>query len=115
MTPKINYNDRSFVPKTNSENGEVDGQTVFHYHQEGTTLWAEYAGGEIARGYLLGTVANDGTLDFHYQHINTSGQIRIGKCQSVPHTPDNGKLELHETWQWLNGDLSKGESVIMEQ
>lgn len=27
----------------------------------------------------------------------------------------NGKLELAEKWQWLNGDKSDGESVIVEQ
>jgi hypothetical protein len=28
---------------------------------------------------------------------------------------DNGKLELHEEWQWLNGDKSTGSSVVVEQ
>ena len=114
-TSGINYNGRSFVPKMNSDNGEADGQTVFHYRQEAKTVWAEYAGGEIVRGHLIGTVSDDGALDFHYQHINADGHIRIGKCRSIPHWTENGKLELHENWQWLNGDFSKGRSVVVEQ
>ena len=27
---------------------------------------------------------------------------------------ENGKIELSEKWQWLNGDESTGESVIVE-
>jgi len=27
---------------------------------------------------------------------------------------DNGKIELAEEWQWLNGDMSKGSSVVTE-
>lgn len=111
---KISYDGRIFTPKENSENGEVDGRTVFNYHQSGSMLWAEYSGGEIVKGHLLGTAAEDGALDFHYQHINTDGQVRIGQCHSVPILTKNGKIELHETWQWLNGSKSYGNSVIIE-
>lgn len=27
---------------------------------------------------------------------------------------ENGKIELSEEWQWLNGDKSKGSSVVTE-
>jgi hypothetical protein len=26
----------------------------------------------------------------------------------------NGRLRLHEEWQWTNGDLSKGRSIVEE-
>jgi hypothetical protein len=26
----------------------------------------------------------------------------------------SGRLQLHQKWQWTNGDLSKGESVVEE-
>lgn len=111
----ICYNNRFFVPKINTENGEVDSQTTFCYRQKGNMIWADYSGGEIIKGSLLGTVSDDGSLDFNYQHINRNRQIRIGKCHSTPHILDNGKLELHEEWQWLNGDESKGTSIIVEK
>ena len=111
----IHYNGRCFVPKKNTENGEVDEKTIFHYFQENDILWAEYSGGDVKKGYLIGKVAPNGELDFHYQHINKDDQMRIGKCHSIPTILDNGKMELQEKWQWLNGDMSCGESVLAER
>ncbi len=109
----INYDGRIFVPKVNTENGEVDRNTVFRYHQKENIIWAEYSGGDIRIGFLIGTVNSDGNLSFTYQHLNEAGQIRLGKCTSTP-VLNGDKLELHETWQWLNGDESEGTSVISE-
>ena len=111
---KINYDGKNFVPKRNTENGEVDGQTVFHYHQKENTIWAEYFGGEIKQGFLIGMVDDNGNLAFTYLHLNDSNQFRLGKCNSIPVFLENGKIEMHEEWQWLNGDKSKGTSLIVE-
>ena len=111
----IDYNGRSFVPLINSENGEVDGNTVFHYHQNGFDFSADYSGGEIKTGFMVGKVNKAGEIDFYYEHLNIYDEIRAGKCHSVPTIKDNGKIELHEKWQWLNGDCSMGESVVVEQ
>ena len=40
--------------------------------------------------------------------------MRIRVCHSIPQILDNGKIELYEKWQWLNGDKSEGESVVVE-
>lgn len=111
----IYYANRQFIPKMNTENGEVDSQTVFSYHQTGNTLWADYSGGEITKGHLLGFVSSNGELDFYYHHINEQKQIRVGKCHSVPLVLENGKIELQEQWQWLNGDCSQGSSILEEK
>ncbi len=111
---KICYEGKRFRPKVNTENGEVNGETIFCYHQQGNELWAEYAGGGISRGYLIGFAAKNGELDFYYQHINEDNQIRAGRCHSVPRILDNGKIELSEEWQWLNKDQSKGSSIVTE-
>lgn len=115
ITSSINYNGKIFVPKINSENGEVNDKTVFSYHQNGDVLSADYSGGGIIQSFMIGTVSKNGELNFHYQHINTDREIRIGKCHSVPHITENGKTELYEEWQWLNGDKSKGSSTVVEQ
>lgn len=111
---RIDYNGKKFVPLINTENGEVDGNTVFIYHQSGTDFSAEYSGGEVKTGFMVGKVDAAGALDFYYEHLNLDDEIRAGKCHSVPTIKDNGKIELHEKWQWLNGDCSKGESVVVE-
>ena len=111
----ICYDGKKFVPKENTENGEADDNTIFEYHQNGKLLWADYAGGEVVKGHLVGNVSEDGSLDFYYHHSNVRGEIRAGKCHSVPGILENGKIELSEEWQWLNGDRSKGSSVVIEQ
>lgn len=112
---EISYDGKYFVPKENTENGEVDGETLFTYHQDEDIIWADYSGGEIVKGNLIGTVDKDSKLNFYYQHINTNNEVRIGKCRSTPHILDNGKIELLEEWQWLNGDKSSGSSVIIQK
>ncbi|TXB69523.1 n-acetylglutamate synthase [Phaeodactylibacter luteus] len=110
----MNYNGRIFEPVSNSANGQVSGQTRFFYHQVGRVLWGTYKGGEIIAGTLTGLVHEDGTLEFHYQHIDTQHELRLGKCRSVPEQGSNGELRLREKWQWLNGDQSQGESLLQE-
>ena len=111
---KINYNDRTFGSISNSESGEVGTDTVFRYHQEGAVVWAEYQGGEIARGQLIAVCAEDAVLDMRYQHINARGELMTGTCRSTPELLPDGRLRLYEKWQWTSGDGSAGESVIEE-
>ena len=113
-TTDIDYNGRKFVPKMNSKNGEVNEQTCFFYHQNGNLLWAEYSGGDIRKGSLIGTVLPNGELDFVYHHINQNLQIKTGKCHSIPTVQENGKIELKERWEWTSGDCSRGESLLAE-
>lgn len=108
------YEGKVFIPKSNSVNGEVNYQTIFNYHQDETVLYADYAGGDILRGYLIGKIEKDNTLNFHYQHLNIHNEIRIGKCHSIPIVQEDGSIELHEEWQWLNLDQSKGSSILIE-
>lgn len=110
----INYNDRHFRAVVNDESGEVSAQTTFHYRQEGDILWATYRGGEIGLGTMTGTVTADGSLDFAYQHVNIRGEIMTGRCQSTPEVLSNGRIRLHESWQWTVGNCEKGTSIVEE-
>ncbi|MGP4061155.1 n-acetylglutamate synthase [Halobacillus sp. H74] len=110
----IHYNNRQFVSIENTESGEVSSKTYFDYYQEGNILYADYSGGEIVKGKLVGIVNTDDTLEFRYNHVNTSNEIRGGKCKSVPHLNSEGKIELHEDWQWLDKDQTKGKSIVRE-
>jgi hypothetical protein len=37
-----------------------------------------------------------------------------GICFSTPEILENGKIRLHESWEWTSGDQSKGTSIIEE-
>lgn len=110
----INYNDRFFQVVTSSANGEVSNKTIFHYRHEGNILTSEYSGEKIRKGFLIGLVAESGKIDMRYQHINDKNEIMTGTCFSTPEVLPNGKIRLHENWQWTSGDRSEGTSVIEE-
>lgn len=110
----INYNHKKFRPADHSKNSETSAATVFEYFQEGSTIWAHYAGGSIAKGHLIGTVDNQGNIDMRYHHLNTDGELMTGTCVSTPEVLPSGKIRLHEKWQWTSGDHSEGSSVIEE-
>ena len=76
----MNYNGKKFISIQNSGTGEVGAETVFHYHQKGNIVWAEYSGGEIARGTLIAICNEAGELDMRYQHLNVRGELMTGKC-----------------------------------
>lgn len=110
----INYHDKTFKPVSNTENGETSAETLFHYIQKGNVLTASYSGGKIKSGHLIGIVAENGTIDMRYHQVNDQGELMTGICSSVPEILPNGKIRLHETWQWTSGDLTCGNSIIEE-
>lgn len=110
----ISYNGRKFRAIANTENGETSAETIFEYRQQGNIVTSEYAGGKIRSGHLIALVAADGTLDMRYHQVNERGELMTGMCRSVPEVMANGKIRLHETWQWTSGDGSRGSSVIEE-
>ncbi|MES2800579.1 MAG: n-acetylglutamate synthase [Bacteroidota bacterium] len=111
----INYNNKIFRPTCTSENGETSNETVFHYKQVGNILTSEYAGGKIKNGHLIGLVNQDGTIEMRYHQVNVNNELMTGICKSTPEILDNGKIRLHESWEWTSGDKSKGQSIIEEQ
>ena len=111
---KINYDGRKFRSVKNSGTGEVGTETVFYYHKAGDIVWAEYSGGEIARGHLVAIRDDEGNLDMRYHHVNIKGELMTGVCTSAPQILDDVRIRLHEKWRWTSGDLSSGESVLQE-
>jgi len=111
----IDYNGKVFRTVTNSENGETSGDTLFYYRQSGSFLTSEYKGGKIKYGHLIGQVDEKGCIDIRYHQINEKNELMTGVCRSVPEMLGNGKIRLHETWEWTSGDRSKGNSIIEEQ
>ena len=109
-----NYHNKIFRSVSNTGNGEVNDKTVFEYRQQGNIVTAVYHGGDIIAGSLIALVDATGKLDMRYQHVNVQNQLMTGICISTPELLTNGKIRLHEKWQWTCGDMSKGESVVEE-
>jgi hypothetical protein len=111
----IDYNGKVFRPVSNTENGETTGETVFYYKQTDNILTAEYAGGNIKTGHLIGLVDKNGNIEMRYHQVNINNEIMTGVCLSRPEMLANGKIRLYESWEWTSGDKSKGQSIIEEQ
>jgi hypothetical protein len=110
----MNYNGRKFKVVSTSGSGEVTTELTFHYRQEGDVLSCNYSGGVIQEGTLLGSVDEQGVITFTYRQVNQRGVERSGICVSTPEVLDDGRIRLHETWRWTDGDQSTGTAVLEE-
>lgn len=109
---KINLHNKRFKSLSNSENGEVSSETIFHYRQKQNIIWATYEGGKVLFGTLSGRI-DKSILEFSYQHQNSQGDFMAGNCMTKIEI-ENDKILLNEYWQWTTGDLSKGTSILKE-
>jgi hypothetical protein len=110
----LNFDRRRFVMAQNSANGDCSVETSFHYRQNGNRVWATYDGGRVRLGSLVAIGDREGRLNIRYQHADDAGRLRAGRCTSKPEILSDGRLRLHEEWQWTTGDLSAGRSIIEE-
>ena len=110
----ITYHNKKYRAIANSANGETSFDTIFHYHQVGHIVTANYSGGQIISGSLIALIGANGALNMRYHQVNTKGELMTGICFSTPENLPNGKIRLHEKWEWTSGYKSKGESIIEE-
>ncbi|MDB4293205.1 n-acetylglutamate synthase [Maribacter sp.] len=110
----IYYNNKKFKPIKTSENAETTEETIFEYKQDGAILSAEYQGGKILKGHLIGLVDEKGRIEMRYHQVNTKGELMTGICSSTPEVGADGKIKLYERWEWTSGAKTKGESVLIE-
>ena len=98
----------------NTPNGDVSGDTRFHYRQRGGRVWATYSGGRVRFGSLVAVGDLAGRLDMRYHHVAPGDALRTGTCIATPELLSDGRIRLLEEWQWTNGDRSSGRSVVEE-
>jgi mannose-6-phosphate isomerase-like protein (cupin superfamily) len=110
--PLPSLDGRRFAPTGDVVGGEVGADTVFRYHQADEVVWAEYDGGRVRHGTLVGT-RNGDELDFRYTQLTTDGQTATGRCRSRITLLDDGRLRLDESWEWESRNGS-GTSVVEE-
>jgi hypothetical protein len=60
-------------------------------------------------------VDHEGNIEMRYHQVNDQDELMTGICTSIPEILENGKIRLHENWEWTSGDKSKGKSIIEEQ
>ena len=108
------YDGRLFRPVQTKGTSQTGTDTIFRYRQKEDLLTADYSGGDILYGHLIGRVDERGQINMRYHHMTVDGILMTGKCRSRPEVLENGKIRLHERWQWTCGDRSKGTSILEE-
>ncbi|HEX2050145.1 MAG TPA: hypothetical protein VHJ34_05850 [Actinomycetota bacterium] len=101
-----------FRPASDVEGGEVDPTTIFRFHEEGGVVWAEYSGGAIRKGFLVGTRRGQ-MLKLRYVQLNDAGETSSGRATDVVEIDPDGRLRLRELWEWESKEGS-GTSTLVE-
>ncbi|WP_406418658.1 hypothetical protein OH809_31095 [Streptomyces sp. NBC_00873] len=110
-------------PVADQAPGQVGTRTRFTYHEEDGRIWAEYAGGDVVRGHLVGTRTAD-RLDFLPHglkgmggapsvQLKQDGTTSSGHCLSTVVDLADGRVRLDERWEWESQEGS-GTSVVEE-
>ncbi|WP_433396830.1 hypothetical protein [Streptomyces sp. CA-146814] len=99
-------------PVADQAPGQVGTRTSFTYHEQDGRIWAEYAGGDVVRGHLVGTREAD-ELDFRYVQLKQDGTTSSGHCLSTVTDLPDGRVRLEERWEWESQEGS-GTSVVEE-
>lgn len=111
----INYDGRIFSSSA-AETAGSDGQgPVGHYHQDEDVVWAEFSGGQVVRGMLVGSCDRDGVLRLVYCQLMASGEAIAGHCTSIPTVLGDGRIQLDEHWQRSGPGGPAGVSVIVQK
>lgn len=98
------------VPVADQAPGQVGTRTRFTYHEKDGEIWADYAGGDVVRGHLVGTRKSD-RLDFRYVQLKRDGSTSSGHCVSRVVELADGRVRLEETWEW-ESRAGSGTSVV---
>ena len=116
---KLSLDNRVFIPVHNSEDGVASGKTRFHFWQEGMVFYADYFGGDVREGHIIGQFtdeAQDGTPmgDMLYHCLTTDKTLKAGKARAVFSVMEDNRLAFELDWEWINGDHSWGQSRYEE-
>ena len=110
----VNYDGRVFRSSA-AETADATGSgPVGHYHQKDDLVWAEFAGGKVVHGSLVGRCADDGVLDLVYCQRLHDGSLVTGRCRSTPEVLPDGRIRLREDWERLGPHAATGVSYIVE-
>jgi hypothetical protein len=105
----VNYDGRRF--SSSAAETAAGGLTpVGHYHQSGDLVWAEFSGGAVRTGRLVGSCGPDGVIEAAYVQLLDGGDLAAGRMTSRPHLLPDGRIRLEERWR--RDDGSAGTSWI---
>lgn len=109
----LSFNNKKFVLVQNSKTGKVNSETLFFYKQERDLVTADYQGGTVRYGKIIALLEND-KLDMLYQCVTDEGQLKAGKALATVSFTESQKIRLKLNWEWITGEISRGNSEYIE-
>jgi hypothetical protein len=109
----FNFNNKKFAHIQNSDNGQVNTETIFNYKQDDNLVTADYFGGTIRYGKIIAELKGD-ELNMLYQCLTTDNQLKAGKAIAKIELTENNKIKLSLNWEWLTNGNEKGKSEYIE-
>jgi len=92
--------------------GMIGVDTLFRFRQSGERVWADYAGGRVAAGYLVG-IARGAELAFRYCQMGHDGTLDGGHSTCRLERLDDGRMQIRERFQWESRP-GAGENTITQ-
>jgi hypothetical protein len=109
----ISYDGRVFVPVVVAPAVPSSGETPHgRFRQSGDLVQADYSGGWLRGGSMVGVCGRDGTVEGVYCLAFGNGDLIAGRCRYEPELLADGRLRVAEHWQRFDG--STGTSYIEE-
>lgn len=99
---------------TTAENGVVNHETIFHFSQKDGIVSAEYQGGKISKGFLVGNLPTQNQLEFSYCQMQIDGKLDNGVSTCQLSKNENGKITLTEHFEWKSRPGEFGINVFQE-
>ncbi|MBA3958293.1 MAG: hypothetical protein H0X51_07880 [Parachlamydiaceae bacterium] len=95
-------------------NGVVNQDTIFFFSQKENVVSAEYQGGKILKGFLIGKLSAQNQLEFSYCQMQLDGKLDNGLSSCQLSKNDEGKLILIEHFEWKSRPGEFGTNIFQE-
>lgn len=82
-----------------AENGVVNKETLFTFSQNNDLVSAQYSGGQVRLGYLVGVLSSN-KLHFRYAQVDNAGNLDGGSSVCDLEIMNDGKIRLLEHFSW---------------
>lgn len=113
MSTKIDLDGKRFnVPHTDAA-GVVNHETIFAFRQRGGAVTAQYSGGNILHGFLVG-VLDGAVLTFRFCQMQTDARLDSGASTGQIEFTDDGRLRIIEEFEWQSRPGERGVNVFKE-
>ena len=110
--PPVSLDGKTFKVVAASSVGAVDDRTRFAFHENDDVVSAQYAGGAIRLGHLVGSF-HGRRLHFRYVQLDTADRLDSGFSVCDIEQVVGGPLRLHEHFRW---DSREGSGInVLEE